>query len=250
MFRRMILITALALGICIQVEASGKCSDISTEWTLSSSFVDGSFARIYSDGKSYVDGSTGVSALIRCSGTYDAVLMLGSGRTFWLNFNGAFLGPGDSQPPFWANSAFASGNAKNCGGSPCTLLNIRNILDGGAAGLRNGYYVLYTRMTSAFVAPDSNDYHLRMENLATANVAPTPNDPSANSPYSNARVIVEHYPAGYVNPTDQEYWLVYPELPTSTGTLSTSPENAVLLSSSGVNYGQFTMPFLITITVK
>jgi hypothetical protein len=246
----MILITALALGICIQVEASGKCSDISTEWTLSSTFVDGSSTRIYSDGRSYVDGSTGVSAMIReCSGTYDAVLQLGSGRTFMLNFYGAFLGA-DSQPPLWANSAFPSGNARNCGGSPCTLLNIRNILDGGAAGLRNGYYILYTRMTSAFVAPDSNDYHLRMENPATANVAPTPNDPSANSPSSNARVIVEHYPAGYVTPTDQEYWLVYPELPTSTGSMSTSPENAVLLSSSGVNYGQFSMPFLITITLK
>jgi hypothetical protein len=127
------------------------------------------------------------------------------------------------------------------------LLNIRNILDGGNAP-RDQYCKLYTKLVSGFVAPDQQGYSLRMESMdpLTSGVAPTPNDPTANSPYPNARVVVEHYPASQ---TQKETWVVYPELPTSGGSQSPSPENGVLLGNS-VNYGQFTMPFYFTIEAQ
>jgi hypothetical protein len=193
--------------------------------------------------------------------------MLGD-RQVIFDFVGAFLGPTYSQPPYsqppysqppaWTKGtpngpAFASPPSKvrNCGGSPCTVLNIRNILNPSDPNARYGYYRLYTRLFSGLGAPDLQKYYLRMENPLTSDVAPTPNDPTANSPYPNARVTVEHY-AAYGS--QKEYWLVYPETPTSGGSQSPSPspspENSVLLGLDGTNYGQFSMPFFFKIEAQ
>jgi hypothetical protein len=253
MFRRLILFLGVALAIQTQGFAAGKCAAISTEWTISNTFVDGSPTRLQNDGNpTYTDGAPGVAASILCT-TTDAVLTF-SGRTFMLDFRNAFLGTGYpqsgfAQRPAWTDSFFAANvnQRGGCQGSPCTIINIRNILNGGT-GPRDQYYVLYTRMTNAFIAPDNTDYHLRMENPATSAVAPTPNQPTANTPALNARVIVEHYPA---STGVKEYFLVYPEQPTSTGSQSPSPENAVLFSEDAtVNFGQFSMPFYFKITVR
>jgi hypothetical protein len=207
---------------------AARCQEISTVWTLSSTYVDATTAsRIYSDGLgAYVDGS-GATARIRSCSTNDAVLIMGS-RQLMFNFQGAWM---NGQPPAWTNDGpFGSTPPKvhNCGGSPCTLLNIGNILASGTAP-RNQYYLLYTRLQSAFIAPDGNRYHLDMS---------SPTD-------SNARVVVEHYPASV---TANESWLVYPE---TLNASSPSPQNGSLLSDDrSLDYGQFSMPFYINISVK
>ena len=253
MFQRLILFLGVALALGTQLAAAQKCSDISTEWTISNTFVDGSPTRLQNDGNAtYTDGASGVGAQIKCA-TYDAVLIV-AGRTFMLDFRSAFLGTGYPQSgfapqPAWTDSFFAANVNKKggCGGSPCTIINIRNILNSGTSP-RDQYYLIYTRMTSRFIAPDNVLYHLRMENPLTSSVAPTPNNPTANTPAMNARVIVEHYPAA---PGVKEYFLIYPELPISTGSQSPSPENAVLLSDDAtVNFGQFTLPFYFKITIR
>jgi hypothetical protein len=248
MYRKVVLGLLLALSIGTEVFAAPHCSNISTVWTLNSTFVDGiTGTRIYSDGATYVDGSRGVSASIKC-GTDDAVLIVGGTRKVMFNFAGAFLGTSGSNPPDWTNvGAFASTppGVNNCGGSPCNVLNIRNILNNGNVD-RSSYYKLYTKLVSGFVAPDLQGYSLRMENPSTSDVATGPSDLTANSPYLNARVVVEHYPAAS---TQKEYWLVYPELPTPTQI--PSAEVAVLFGKGAtVNYGQFTMPFYFIIEAQ
>jgi hypothetical protein len=225
---------AAALGALLLVmigapAAKGApCQEVSTVWTLSSTYVDGTTAsRIYGDGLgSYVDGS-GVTARIKSCSTDDAVLTMGS-RQLMFNFQGALL---SGQPPALTSAGpFASTppKVKNCGGSPCTLLNIGNVLGSGAAP-RDQYYRLYTTLQSAFIAPDSNRYHLDMSNPTDA----------------NARVVVEHYPAtGSV----KESWVVYPETVSAS---SPSPQSGSLLSDDrSVDWGQFSVPFYLHISVK
>ena len=255
MLRAVFLATAATLAIASHATAA-PCRDIPTVWTLNGTFGTTTTAtRIYSDGASYSDGSEGVSATIKlCSGTNDAVLIVGGGRTILFNFGGAFLAAGSTAAPVWTSGAFASPPPKvrNCGGSPCTILNIRNILDSGA-GPRNQYYLLHTRLDSALVAPDKASYHLQMHNRSTCpNVACDSNDDLTNFPNSNARVIVEHYPSS--DSIDEcsfkECWLVYPETSTPPGSMSPS-QNAVLMSNDRtINFGQFSMPFSFTIIVK
>src|SRR5262245_25536649 len=250
---RFVLVGVAALALATPA-AAAPCRDIPTVWTLSSTFVDSTTSsRIYSDGASYTDGGKGVSATIKlCSGTNDAVLVVTSGRSIMFNLGDAFLGPGSTAAPAWTSgAAFASpfGNVKSCGGSPCTLLNVRNILDSGAPP-RNAYYKLYTRLDSALVAPDKKSYHLPLHNPDTCTdaVACDSNDGLTNSPFVNARVVVEHFPA---SESVQEYWLVYPESPSDAGSMSPSPQNGALLSNDRtINYGQFSLPFYFVISVK
>src|SRR5689334_13881134 len=113
--------------VCGSAAARGAaCTEISTVWTLFSTYVDGSASRIYGDGLgSYTDGTTGVTARIRSCSTNDAVLMLPDrgDRTVMYNFAGAFLGTSYLNPPSWANgSPFASTpptHKGGCSGSPC-----------------------------------------------------------------------------------------------------------------------------------
>jgi hypothetical protein len=240
-------VSMLLIALCQTAGArAGACRDISTVWTLSSVYTDGTTAsRIYGDGLgSYTDGSSGVAATIKSCSTSDAVLSVGN-RQLVFNFAGAFLGTSYSQPPAWTNGvAFAStpSKVKNCAGSPCTLLNIRDILNAGLAP-RDQYYRLYTRLLSAFVAPDGKRYHLDMLN-PIADIT-TPDVATSNAPYWNARVVVDHYPAA--NGLN-EYWLVYPE---ALDAASPSPQNGTLLSDDRtVNFGEFSMPFYLNITAK
>lgn len=217
----------IAVGGASAAKAA-QCQEISTVWTLSSTYVDGTTAsRIYSDGLGpYVDGS-GATARIRSCSTDDAVLIVGS-RQLMFNFQGAWL---IGQSPEWTSGpAFASTPPKvrNCSGSPCTILNVANVLASGTAP-RDQYYRLYTTLKSAFIAPDGKEYHLDM-----------------SSPIDvNARVVVNHYPA---SGTVKESWVAYPE---TVGASSPSPQNGSLLSDDRtMDYGQFSMPFYLNISVK
>src|SRR3954466_954321 len=159
-------VSALVIGtLGGQPAAKGACQNISTVWTLASTYVDGTTgSRLYGDGLgAYMDGSSGVAAVINACSTGDAVLTPGSSRQLDFNVAGALL---NGQPPAWTQSgAFASPppRTKNCGGSPCTLLNIQNVLASGSAP-RNQTYRIYTTMLSAFIAPDGKRYHLDMLN--------------------------------------------------------------------------------------
>jgi len=241
----------LVLGATAAARA-GKCTEISTVWTLFSSYVNNaSSSRIYDDGLgSYVDGSQGVTARIRSCSTNDAVLMTGD-RHVTFNFADGFLGAGNVAAPDWTNGpAFASTPSTlrgGCHGSPCTVLNVGNVLAGGTAP-RNQYYVLFTRGGASFVAPDNINYRLWMRNphAGTTDEA----DAFVNSPYDNARVVVEHYPANYMGQASKEYWLAYPE---TLNEHSPSPQNGTLLTMEyppANNYGQFSMPFYFRIDVK
>jgi hypothetical protein len=209
---------------------AARCQEISTVWTLSSTYVDGTTAsRIYGDGLgSYVDGS-GVTARIKSCSTNDAVLTMGN-RQLMFNVQGALL---SGQPPAWtAGGPFASTppKVKSCSGSPCTLLNIGNILASGTAP-RDQYYRLYTHLQSAFIAPEPDGirYHLDMS---------SPTD-------TNARVVVDHYPAAG---STKESWVVYPE---TVSAASPSPQSSSLLSDDrSVDWGQFSVPFYLNISVK
>jgi|SRR6516164_1726949 len=215
------------------------CTNISTVWTLSSTYTDGTTSapsRITSDmfyaGGSpvpYVDGS-GVWATIKSCSTNDAVLIMQT-RQLIFNFLGAYVG--GPQPPAWTSNSslnpFASTPPRaHCGGSPCTVLNIGNIL---GSGDRNSIYMLNTRLESGFVAPDGNWYHLDM-------------DPSLG--FGDTSVFVTHYPA---TSTTKESWVAYPE---TTFNVSNQPEWVGSLRSGdrSINYGQFSMPFYVTISVK
>ena len=248
MVRAALIASAMALA-SVSTALAGPCRDIPTTWTIASVFVDGTTAtRIYGDGASYVDGSQGVMAAIKvCSGTNDAVLSMSTGRSVLFNLAGTSL-DASPLPPAWASAGpFASpavGNRKGCSGSPCTVVNIRNILDSGTAP-RDQYYIIHTRLDTGFVAPDSQTYHLPMHNPATADVARDANDSFINFPDVNARVVVEHFPA---TAQTKEQWHVYAEQP---GVDSPSPENATLVSGDrSVSYGQVSVPFNLTITVK
>ncbi len=251
MFQKMFLAITLALFASAQTMPGQPCHDISTVWTLSSTYVDGiAGSAIYSDGLgSYINGQQGVSAVIHTCGThptYDATLIPSGAKTprrILFNF-GRFLGTSFSSPPPWTSSgAFASTPVVN---GPLPVVNIRNILDFGTVD-RSQPYTLYTRLASGFQAPDGNNYHLRMANPNTSGVAPTPNDATANTPYVDAQVVVQHFPA---TATQKEYWLVYPETQTQ-GNPSSAAQVGVLLSwDATVNYGQFSMPFYFIISVK
>ena len=73
MVQRTILVVTLLLASGTYAAAQ-KCSDISTEWTLYSTFVDNTTAtRIYGDGASYSSGTLGVGAFghLRCDSQPD-----------------------------------------------------------------------------------------------------------------------------------------------------------------------------------
>src|SRR4051812_39546947 len=136
MLRGTLLAAILSLAGVSTAAAAGPCKDISTVWTINAVYVDKVTAtRIYSDGSPYTDGSSGVTAAIKvCAGTDDAVLSMSSGRSVLFNFTGAALDPSPVPPAWTSSGAFATpsaGNKKPCSGSPCTVLNVRNILDSG-----------------------------------------------------------------------------------------------------------------------
>jgi hypothetical protein len=219
-------VSALVIGtLGGQPAAKGApCQAISTVWALASTYSDGiTGSRVYGDGLgAYTDGSSGVSAVINACSTNDAVLIPGNNRQLDFNLAGALV---TGQPPAWTqNGSFASPppRTKNCAGSPCTLLNIQNVLASGTVP-RNQPYRIYTTMLSAFIAPDGKRYHLDMQNPTDA----------------NARVVVDHYPA---SGSVKESWVVYPE---------TAGANASLFSDDrAVDYAQFSAPFYINISVK
>ena len=68
------------------------------------------------------------------------------------NFQGAWL---NGQPPAWTNDgSFGSTPPKvhNCGGSPCTLLNIGNILASGTAPRNQGYLAVWNVADGKLIA--------------------------------------------------------------------------------------------------
>ncbi len=85
-----------------------------------------------------------------------------------------------------------------------------------------------------------------MENPYEQAVTAAPADPTANSPFTNVPVIVQHIPTSAA-PSGKETWVAYPDpstVPAQVGVLIQD-----LGSNKGsVNAGQYTMPFKFTIT--
>jgi hypothetical protein len=230
---------------------NGRCTDIPITWSLSFTYDagGGTSTAIYSDGAggnnpSYSNGVDGVTAIIHtCSGTDDATVdTSGTTRSIGWNF-GAVLATSSTSScatntPGWSGTSFYDHS----------FLNIRNILYTPAGFNSTQTYTFTTRMASQLNnrgTRTSNLFHMRMENPTVDAVSAPPADPTANCPYTDARIIVTHYPATSSSP---ETWVAYPDpssTPAQVGTLLQDQTKGAPL-----NVGQYTMPFQFTISRK
>ena len=81
------------------------------QWTINTLYIDGSVAAIQGDGAPYVNGQTGVDAVINvCSGTYDATLNLSGGRSLSFTFSEPVAS--NSYTPSWALAGATESGAR------------------------------------------------------------------------------------------------------------------------------------------
>jgi len=235
------LATIFAAGLA----QGGKCTDIPVVWSLSFTYDAGSSpapATIYSDGSggsnpSYVNGVDGVSAVIlTCDGTDDATLNT-SGTTRSIGWNFGQVLASNSHTPSWSGTSFYDHS----------FLNVRNLLYTPPGFNSTQAFTFTTRTVSQLnnVGTKNSLFHLRLENPMVEAVTAPPADSSANYPYTDAAVIVNHIPATGSSP---ETWVAYPDpssTPLQVGTLLQDQRTGGTL-----NAGQYTMPFKFTISRK
>jgi hypothetical protein len=232
-----------------RAEKGQPCTDPGVQWVINPLYVDGTTAAIQGDGSPYVNGEPGVAAVINvCSGTTDATLLLTKPRS--LSFSFADILATNSATPSWARS----GSTETGAG-----LNVRNIFFVPPGLTRNDEYTFSTRFGTNVSVSGSPAF--RMLN-------PSPDAPSTgvgdlaseNSPYTDSLVIVHHCPANTNTATCPditfETWTAYPDPnPTATGTGQTGTPitqvGTLLVTSKGTmaNAGEFSMPFLFTISL-
>lgn len=244
----MLICLSLALP-AVYAQKTHGCTDPGTQWILNSLYVDNTTANaIQGDGSPYVNGQSGVTAVINvCSGTTDATLLLGSPRK--LSFSFAGLLASNSYTPSWA----LSGSTETGTG----FLNVRNIFFVPAGSNRNLEYTFTTWFGSNPPAPGTPNFRM---------AGPSPQAPQAgaggdvNSPYTGSLIVVHHCPAGANTSTCpnivHETWFAYPDPnPTASGAgqtgLPIAQVGTLLVSNKGgsINGGQFSMPFLFTISL-
>ena len=214
-----LLICALALALTSSAKASGRCTDI----PLSMTFVatTAAPAAMWNDSatSAYQDGVDGVSAAIHvCSGTYDAVLMIGSrsNRTVWMQY-----------PTAIPSSIIVAGPASFAGAAafqtqPPTI-NIHNIL--GHTALTPGTAAsFYTRVVGSFPGPDGVTYYLRFHPDQSAcpvgatcvpDLLNETNPANINQPVETAWASVSYTPRDPTQPwstTNADKWIVDGEL--------------------------------------
>jgi len=244
-------VITIALVAAASAQGGGRCTDIPITWSLSFTYTagGGTPTAIYSDGAggsnpSYSDGVDGVTATIHtCSGTDDATVDTnGTTRSIGWNFGTVLATSSTSgcatNTPSWSGTSFYDHS----------FLNIRHILYAPPGFDSTQTYTFTTRMVSQLNnrgTKTSNLFHLRMENPIVDAVAAPPADPTANCPYTDAKIIVTHYPATSSSP---ETWVAYPDpssTPAQVGTLLQDQTHGGTL-----NEGQYTMPFQFTISRK
>ncbi|HKD06091.1 MAG TPA: hypothetical protein VKB79_09335 [Bryobacteraceae bacterium] len=245
--KTMLTLIILSVGIQAASAQKGKCPpDQPIEWIINPTYVDGTTPnRILGDGVPYINGQSGVAAVIQvCSGTNDATLQISSPRTLSLSFyNLLYPTP---QTPSWA----LSGSME----TDTTFLNVRNLLFVPAGKDRS---MEYTFTTWFGTGGTPTGFKMR----GPAPQAPQGGAGGGNSPYPESLIVVHHCPAGAntstcPNPV-QETWFAYPDPnPTASGASQTTglpitQVGTLFVSSKGqtVNAGEFSMPFLFTISL-
>jgi len=240
------LIIAVITGtLAMAGNGPAKCKDIPVTWSLSFTYDAGSTpvaATIYSDGAAgsnptYVNGIDSVVAIIHvCSGTNDATLDTApsTNRKIGWNFGQALAT--NNNTPSWSGTSFFDHS----------FLNIRNVLYTPPGLGPTDSYTFTTRMASQLNDKGTNSvkFHLRMENPYDQAVTAAPADPSANTPFLDALVTVQHLPA---TTTTSETWVVFPD-PSSTPSQVGALLQDVKPPQSTINVGQYTMPFKFTIS--
>ena len=192
-------------------------------------------AALYSDGKeSYVDRVDGVTAVLDVCGTnptHDAILIVANSKR---SMGIALTRPvaTNTLTPDWTTTPFLSQG----------VLKIRNILfNPNGPYDPNASYSFTTGAGYDFQLPNppkSTWYHVRLGST----------DSIVNYPVTTSLVTVEHTPAIGATP---ETWTAYPDATfmgfTDSGANAT--QVGTLLQDQN-NLGQFTVPFVITITRK
>ena len=248
---RKLILAAITAALAASVEAQGgHCtSDIPISWSLNSTYAAGATsapAAIYSDGgggsnPSYVNGVDGVTAIIHvCSGTNDATLDTSQSTTRSIGWNFGQVLATNSNTPSWSGTSFHDHS----------FLNIRNVLYTPPGFDSSQSYTFTTRMGSQVnkfaTKSGTNVFSLMMENPYDQAVTAAPADSTANSPYTDVLVVVQHTPAAAA-PSGKETWVAYPDPASTPAQVGTLMDN--LGSNKGrVNAGQYTMPFTFTIS--
>jgi hypothetical protein len=251
--KTILTICSLALAVqTVQAQKGTSCTNPGIQWVINGIYVDGTTASaIQGDGAPYVNGESGVTAVVNvCSGTYDATLLLSRPRTLSFSFARALAT--NSNTPSWA----LSGSTQTGAG----FLNVRNIFYVPSGSSRNAEYTFSTRFGSNPPASGSPDFRM-LNPSAEAPAAGAGSEVSlSNSPYPDSLIIVHHCPANTNTSTcpniTSETWFAYPDPnPTASGTgqtgLPISQVGALLVSSKGtlVNAGEFSVPFLFAISL-
>jgi hypothetical protein len=238
-------ILALLSGALLMGGAcAAACTNIPLVFSLSFTYVDGmTRAALYSDGTaSYVDRVDGVTAVLDVCGTnptHDAILIVAnSKRSIGIDLTRPVAT--NTLTPDWTRTPFLSQG----------VLKVRNILfNPNGPYDPNASYSFTTGAGYDFQLPNppkSTWYHVRMQNPADQAVGPKSTDSIVNTPLNTSLVIVQHTPA---NPTTgaPETWTAYPD---ATIMDRANATQVGTLLQENINLGQFTVPFVITITKK
>jgi len=244
MFRTALL--GLLAAVCVH---AGNCNSINPpiEWTINQSYVDGTYNGIQGDGLPYVNGQSGVTAVINvCSGSGDATLQL-SGKTRSIKSSFQKMLVTNKYTPSFALSRSAVN---------VDFMNVRNIYFVPQGTDRTQEYTFTTRFGSTL--SDGTNAPI-LAPTVDAPPATGPNINMANAPYPNSPVIVHHCPANTNTSTCpnivHETWFAYPDQsPTAPGLANGWPitqVGALLVSSKNTtaNGGEFSMPFYFMISL-
>ncbi len=246
--RNTLLIAIPALFLA-QAAVAQNCNklNVPVQWTIHSMYVDQSTpAAITGDGSPYVNGQSGVEAVIQvCSGSFDATMNPGRSRSVTFNLNQ----PLTANPPSWTSASVSGAGS----------FNVRNLWFVPSGHTRATEYTFTTLLGSA-VPTKSGSWNLAMRAVSDTVAAPL-DYALINAPYPNSPVVVHHCPAGADASTNtclatgHETWLVYPSPnPTGSGYSQTGRQitqvGTLLNTQKGtVNSGEFSVPFYFSISL-
>ncbi len=232
-------VCVLILTLAGSADAKGKPATC-TNTPVSMFIEDTSTAAILSDGGGlYQNGVNGVTGVINfnssCDGSRDVTVDTSSNRRVWFNFPdtiGTVIGGATQSfiPNPFSDRAF---------------INIRNITcrDCNTDGIP---LTFYTKVSVAFFAPGGQKYLLAFlpddcpgDYPCAPNYTPGPVLPTKNEPVETAWAKVTYTPP--------DTWVVEGEL-TDDIVRSTLFLTSVKGNKPPVHYGQYSMPFKITIT--
>jgi hypothetical protein len=245
-------ISLVAMTAAMTFAARGNtCTDVPTTVTVTAgTYLDPSTtgtgnpvqytSAIIPDGKGvYINGSSGVIARLNC-GTGDATLLLSRTRTLAMSFQNVV----DTNP---STPAFALSSTP----VQVALLNVHDVW--GANYNANATYDFTTTFGMNLTKPNSN-FYIRMENPLAA-VPTTLHDANANSPCGTSLVHVHHVASTSTTGTPNDYFVAWPDsLTVSSCSNSATPIQVGSLidpsAQAAQNWGQFSVPFLVTINRK